>query len=116
MPQNSYWGIFVLMGIATVINVGFVAWATYRRYQVRSKKDTPASPRPSGRLSIRRLPHAILSASRIWGFRLRIPYVEMTLVEFSLSMMYMAGCLAFTYCPSESPCSMIPFAVNRYDR
>ncbi|EIW61345.1 uncharacterized protein TRAVEDRAFT_162444 [Trametes versicolor FP-101664 SS1] len=102
MPQRSYWGIFALMGLATAINVGFVAWATYRRYQVRSKKDIPASPRPSGRLSIRRLPHAILSASRIWGFRLRIPYVEMTLVEFSLSMMYMAGCLAFTFCPNDT--------------
>lgn len=103
------------MGLATVINIGFIAWATYRRYQVRWKKDIPASPRPSGRLSIRRLPHAILSASRIWGFRLRIPYVEMTLVEFALSMMYLTGCLAFTYAPSKSTRSTTSFAPNNYD-
>ncbi|OJT07995.1 Ferric reductase transmembrane component 4 [Trametes pubescens] len=90
------------MGLATVINIGFVAWATYRRYQVRWKKDISPSPRPSGKLSIRRLPHAILSAARIWGFRLRIPYVEMTLVEFFLGIMYMAGCLAFVYSPLDT--------------
>ncbi|KAI9066798.1 hypothetical protein FKP32DRAFT_1755684 [Trametes sanguinea] len=101
--QNAYWGVFALMGVATVINVLFIAWATYRRFHARHKRDdTAASPRPTGRLSLRRLPHAVLSACRIVGFRLRIPFVDMTLVEFALSIMYLAGCLAFAFAPTDN--------------
>ncbi|KAI0772096.1 hypothetical protein BD413DRAFT_492758 [Trametes elegans] len=104
--QNAYWGIFSLIGVATVINACFIAWATYRRRQARRRKDvSAATPHPSGsngRASIRRLPHAILSASRIVGFRMRIPYIDMTLVEAVLSVMYMAGCLAFAFAPTDN--------------
>ncbi|KAI0638039.1 ferric reductase NAD binding domain-containing protein [Trametes polyzona] len=102
LMQNAYWGVFALMGVATVINFAFIAWATLRRRQARTQKDSPPAPKPTGRLSLRRFPHAILSASRIWGFRLRIPFVEMTLVELALTIMYLGGCLAFTYAPTDS--------------
>ncbi|CDO71349.1 hypothetical protein BN946_scf184908.g107 [Trametes cinnabarina] len=103
--RNAYWGVLALIGVATVINVLFIAWATYRRYRSRHGRHheaAAASPRPSGRLSLRRLPHAFLSASRIFGFRLRIPFVDMTLVEFALSIMYLAGCLAFAFAPTDN--------------
>ncbi|KAH9853631.1 ferric reductase NAD binding domain-containing protein [Lenzites betulinus] len=101
--QNSYWGILALIGIAAVINAVFIAWATYRRYQARRRtQDAVPAPSRTGRLSLRRFPHAILSASRIWGFRVRIPYVDMTLVEVALTLLYVGGCLAFVYAPTET--------------
>ncbi|KAI0677101.1 hypothetical protein C8Q78DRAFT_66778 [Trametes maxima] len=101
-PENAYWGILALLGVATVINGCFLAWAAYRRFHARDKQDaSAASPRHNGRLSLRRLPHAILSASRIVGFRLRIPFVEMTLLEAFLSFIYLGGCITFAIAPTD---------------
>ncbi|KAI0824777.1 ferric reductase NAD binding domain-containing protein [Trametes gibbosa] len=101
--QHAYWGVLALIGLATAINAIFIAWATYRRYQARRRtQDAVPAPSRNGRLSLRRFPHAILSASRIWGFRRRIPFVDMTLVEFALTVVYIGGCLAFAYAPTDN--------------
>ncbi|KAI0353509.1 hypothetical protein OH77DRAFT_1483339, partial [Trametes cingulata] len=113
--RNAYWGVLALMGLATIINGCFVTWALYRRYRARRKPVPDAAPahsRPNGRLSLRRLPHAILSASRIVGFRLRIPFVEMTLVEFALTIMYLAGCLAFALAPTDNVLPRVHLQAN----
>ncbi|KAI0368124.1 hypothetical protein BV20DRAFT_1054312 [Pilatotrama ljubarskyi] len=113
--RNAYWGVLALMGVATIINGCFVAWALYRRYRARRKPVAEAAStpsRPSGRLSLRRLPHAVLSASRIVGFRLRIPFVEMTMVEFALTIMYLAGCLAFALAPTDNVLPRVHLQAN----
>ncbi|KAH9894452.1 ferric reductase NAD binding domain-containing protein [Cubamyces lactineus] len=99
--MNAYYGWLSLLAVATVMNACFIAWALHRRF--RGKAGAPSgSAQPNGRLSLRRLPHAILTWSRIVGFRLRIPRVEMNLIEFALSIMYLAGCLAFTFAPTDN--------------
>ena len=98
---NAYYGWLSLLAVATVMNACFIAWALHRRFRGKASAAS-GSAQLNGRLSLRRLPHAILTWSRIVGFRLRIPRVEMNLIEFALSIMYLAGCLAFTFAPSKS--------------
>ena len=111
-PEYVWYAILSLLGLATILNAFFLAWTTFRRYRVRHEQPKSTS-RPTGRLALRRVPQAILSASRILSYRLRIPYVDMTLLELTLVTLYMAGCLAWVFSPSmcsscelyRSPCS-----------
>ncbi|KAI0332387.1 hypothetical protein GY45DRAFT_1369109 [Cubamyces sp. BRFM 1775] len=100
-PEYVWYAILGLLGLATILNALFLAWATFRRYRARHEQPRSAS-RPSGRLALRRIPQAILSASRIMSYRLRIPYVDMTLLELTLVILYMAGCLAWVFSPTDN--------------
>ncbi|KAI9001421.1 ferric reductase NAD binding domain-containing protein [Trametes punicea] len=100
--EYVWYAILGLLGLATIVNVLYLVWAACRRHrsrQARSKKSAPLSP---GRLALRRLPQAILSGARIAGFRLRIPYIDMTLLELTLAVVYLGGCLAWVLAPTDS--------------
>ncbi|KAL7282300.1 hypothetical protein ACG7TL_003770 [Trametes sanguinea] len=99
--EYVWYAILGLLGVATIANAAYLAWATYRRY--RSRRAPPKSTqRPSGRVALRRIPQAILSGSRIASYRLRIPYLEMTLLELTLVVLYFAGCLAWVLAPTDN--------------
>ena len=59
-----------------------------------------------------RLPAAVLAASRIAAFRWRIPYVNMTVLEFVMTIAYMAALFVwdFTRCTSPSLSTLLPLA------
>ncbi|KAI0368123.1 hypothetical protein BV20DRAFT_999348 [Pilatotrama ljubarskyi] len=102
--EHVWYSLLALLGLATIINATFLTWATYRRFQSRSGRPTaPSRPSPSSRrLVLRRLPHAALAAFRIFSFRLRIPHIDMTLLELVLTVLYLGGCLAWSFAPRDN--------------
>ncbi|KAI0650292.1 ferric reductase NAD binding domain-containing protein [Trametes meyenii] len=101
-PRLEYiwYGILGLLALATLLNAVYLAWATLRRYRARHGKST-SSHRPTGKVALRRLPQAVVSGSRIVSFRMRIPYIDMTLFELVLTMVYIGGCLAWCLTPTD---------------
>ncbi|KAI0353508.1 hypothetical protein OH77DRAFT_1458037 [Trametes cingulata] len=101
--EHVWYGLLGLLGLATIINVSFLTWATYRRYKSRSGRTSAPSHSSlsSRRLALRRIPHAILAGSRIVSFRWRIPHIDMTLLELVLTLVYLGGCLAWSFAPRE---------------
>ncbi|KAI0353507.1 hypothetical protein OH77DRAFT_1552919 [Trametes cingulata] len=93
-----WYAVLGLLCLATIINAGYLVWAAYRRRRRQSAK--AEGSKPQGRIALRRLPQAVLSGSRIVGFRLRIPYVEMTMLELGLTMAYVGGCLVWVFAPT----------------
>ncbi|KAI0368122.1 hypothetical protein BV20DRAFT_1123049 [Pilatotrama ljubarskyi] len=84
-----------------IMNASFIAWATYRHQRGHQQHSEPEASKPQGRVALHRLPQAVLLDSRIVGFRLCIPYVEMTLVELRLTIAYVGACLAWAFVPSS---------------
>ncbi|CDO71350.1 hypothetical protein BN946_scf184908.g108 [Trametes cinnabarina] len=99
--EYVWYAILGLLGLATILNAAYIAWATLCRYRTRHARPKFAT-RTSGRVALRRIPQAILSASRIASYRLRIPYVDMTLLELTLVTLYLGGCLAWVFAPTDN--------------
>ncbi len=55
-----------------------------------------------GQVSLRRLPQAILAGLRIVFFRVRLPYIELSGLEILFFVMYLGGCLIWTFVPGEN--------------
>ncbi|KAM5540374.1 hypothetical protein V8D89_005832 [Ganoderma adspersum] len=102
-PEYIWYGILCLIGLAMVANALYLGWAARCRSQAPCELEstTIATRRRSGRLSYRRVLQAILAASRIFAFRLRIPYVDMMLVEVVFTVFWMGGCLAYIFAPTD---------------
>ncbi|KAI0698525.1 hypothetical protein C8T65DRAFT_660475 [Cerioporus squamosus] len=104
-PEDVWYGILALLALATIANAWYLAWVTYRRY--RSRRGTfqnstkTASPDGMRMMSLRRVPHAILSASRIVGFRWRIPGLELMIVEVLFTVAYLGACLVWCFAPVD---------------
>ena len=100
-----WYGLLVFFALVTIGNACYLAWATYRRHRARRGasrgSSTTAPPGGTGRLFLRRIPHAILSGLRIFGFRRRIPGIDLLNVEVVCSAVYMAGCLAWCFSPGQ---------------
>ncbi|KAH9853632.1 hypothetical protein C2E23DRAFT_777382 [Lenzites betulinus] len=98
---HVWYGIFALLGLATIVNTLFLVWSTYRRYCLKHAHLAPLS-RPSGKVALRRLPQAVLSSCRILAFRRRVPYIDATLLELALSVLYLGGCLVWSFAPEDN--------------
>ena len=80
-------------------------WAWKRRRTLRRKKlglprggaTAVASDADNGRVSLKRLPSAVLAAVRIPAFRWRIPYVSMTILELFLTIGFSVGILVWDF-------------------
>ncbi|RPD81263.1 hypothetical protein L226DRAFT_566050 [Lentinus tigrinus ALCF2SS1-7] len=107
-PEYVWYGLLALLGLATFVNACYLSWVTYRRYRARrrasegsSTSRTVAPPGETGRLSLRRIPQAVLSASRIFGFRWRIPGLDLMVVEVFFTVAYMLACLVWCFAPVD---------------
>ncbi|KAI0824776.1 hypothetical protein BC628DRAFT_1321773 [Trametes gibbosa] len=98
---HVWYGILALLGLATTINALFLVWSMHRRYGFKQTRCTFSS-RPLERVALRRVPHAVLSACRILAFRKRVPYIQMTLLELVLTVLYLGGCLVWSFVPEDS--------------
>ncbi|KAI0751643.1 ferric reductase like transmembrane component-domain-containing protein [Daedaleopsis nitida] len=98
-PEELWYGLIAVLVLATAANAVYMTWATYRRHRGRRNIDSLDS-RPSnasGRLSLRRLPHAVLSALRIVSFRVKIPLMDLNVLELVYTIVYMGGCLVWCF-------------------
>lgn len=77
------------------LNILSIMWAFKRRWALKR----PASPQvpSSGKVSLRRVPAAALTASRIVAFRWRIPAVNMTLLEIFMTAMYLMAVMIWEF-------------------
>ncbi|KAI0695921.1 hypothetical protein BC835DRAFT_921881 [Cytidiella melzeri] len=102
---RSWYIITGIIGAAVVINLFLIFWAWKSRHALRRQNPSasavaePARSRASGNgnVSVRRIPVAILTASRVVAFRRRISAVNGTLLEVFLTVGYLAVMLAFTF-------------------
>ncbi|KAI0638038.1 hypothetical protein C8Q77DRAFT_1088994 [Trametes polyzona] len=100
--EHVWYGVLGLLGLATLVNALFLFWSILHRYRYRHAHCTRAPLQPSGRVALRRLPQAILSGFRILGYRLRIPHVDMTILELGLTILYLGGCLVWSFVPEDN--------------
>ena len=77
------------------LNIFSILWAFKRRRDLKRPSSLPAAS--SGKVSLKRLPAAALTASRILAFRWRIPAVSMTLLEVFLTSMYLMAVLIWEF-------------------
>ncbi|PIL37017.1 transporter [Ganoderma sinense ZZ0214-1] len=103
-PEYIWYAILCLLALAMATNVSYSGWAAYSRSHARreSESTTVATRQSSGRLSYCRGPQAILAALRIFSFRWRIPYIDMMLVEVVFTVLWMGGCLAYIFAPTDN--------------
>lgn len=108
LGYHTWWIYTGVIGAAIVLNIFSILWAWKRRHALRrpnpnlSMKSSTSEENRSGgsgngRISLRRLPVSVLTASRIVGFRKRIPFVEGNLTEIVMSSAYFAILMAFTF-------------------
>ena len=101
--------VFAFVGAAIIINLWSVVWAFWRRHRLAKGEHTPPSrtkgehapPSSNGQVRLGRLPAAVLTASRIVAFRLRIPAVNLYLLEILLSSFYLMALMLWTFCNSK---------------
>ncbi|KAL1944169.1 hypothetical protein VTO73DRAFT_3354 [Trametes versicolor] len=79
--EHVWYGILALLGLATLVNASYIVWSIFFRYRAR---------------------HAALSLLRIVSFRMRVPFVDMTLLELLLAIVYVGGCLAWSFVPRDN--------------
>lgn len=99
-----WWIILAALGVSTAIYLVSIIWA----WQKRSEAGRPSTgagtlndPSKNGRLSLRRIPDAILAFSRIVFFRFRIPLTSLTVMELFLTAAYISCLFAFEFSNSE---------------
>ncbi|KAI0763877.1 hypothetical protein BC629DRAFT_1596825 [Irpex lacteus] len=108
LGYHTWWIYTGVIGAAIVLNIFSILWAWKRRHALRRpnsnhtmKSSTSEANRSggsgNGRISLRRLPVSVLTASRIVAFRKRIPFVEGNLTEVVMSSAYFAILMAFTF-------------------
>ncbi|KAI0782612.1 ferric reductase NAD binding domain-containing protein [Abortiporus biennis] len=98
-PRNIWVVVLCVLGVVIVYNIIYTLWAWRRRStsSQRSQLFTSSSQGQSHKTSgFTRIPAAILTASRIFSFRLRIPLVNMTFLEIFLTLGYIV--LLVSYC------------------
>ncbi|RDX55459.1 hypothetical protein OH76DRAFT_1524558 [Lentinus brumalis] len=103
-PEYVWYGILALLALATIANACYLSWVTYRRYRARrgaSASSKATSADGAGGVSLRRVPQAVLSASRIFGFRWRIPGLELMIVEALFTVAYVGACLVWCFAPVD---------------
>ncbi len=104
-PEYVWYGILALLALATIANACYLSWVTYRRYRARrgaSASSKATSADGAGGVSLRRVPQAVLTASRIFGFRWRIPGLELMIVEALFTVAYVGACLVWCFAPGQS--------------
>lgn len=95
-PKDMVYFVFSFVAAAAAINVYSVGWAYWRRYRL-AKADPPSPPKAG----LGRLPAAVLTACRIVSFRLRIPSINLYVLEILLSAFYLLALLLWTFCNSK---------------
>ncbi|CAL1700999.1 unnamed protein product [Somion occarium] len=91
-----YLGFFAL---ATFINVCSKLWVWHRRRNASSIRSSYPTVKDGSSAS--RLPMALLTASRIVGYRWRIPAVNMAVVEMLLISAYIVILFSFEFCNTQ---------------
>ncbi|KAF7789296.1 hypothetical protein EIP86_000240 [Pleurotus ostreatoroseus] len=94
-PKQLWWFLACTIGVAMFLNIFSILWAFKRRRDLKRPSSPPAAS--SGKVSLKRLPAAALTASRILAFRWRIPAVSMTLLEVFLTSMYLMAVLIWEF-------------------
>ena len=109
-----WYGLLALLALATISNALYLAWAMQRRYRARrgrSSDRASASKSASSKLSLRRLPHALIAGSRILFFRLRVPLVELSVLEIVFTVLYVGACLVWCFAPCAHTFGVFPCKV-----
>ncbi len=106
LGYHAWWLYTGVIGAAIFLNIFSIFWAWKRRHALRRPTPNPSTKdgtseasrsrgSGNGRISLRRLPISVLTASRIVAFRKRIPFVEGSLTEIVLSLAYFAALMGF---------------------
>lgn len=107
-PIDIAYFVVAIIGLATALNILSIFWAFYRRHTMRRG---PVSAKPTssaGQISLLRLPSALLTASRIFAFRLRLPAIHMSLLETLLTCIYLMALLIWQFANSECAPASVP--------
>ncbi|OBZ70410.1 Ferric/cupric reductase transmembrane component 7 [Grifola frondosa] len=98
LPQQVWYGIVCLIATAAAVNLSWLLWSRYVRYVSRRQNAvTSSAPSQRGSVSLKRVPNAVLAASRIVGFRWTIPGVKMMMLEILVTIAYIAAILVWTF-------------------
>ncbi|THG97143.1 hypothetical protein EW026_g4808 [Hermanssonia centrifuga] len=101
-PKHIWYFLSCTIAVATFINLASVAWAFHRRRVLRRGGERPPFRPRNGKVSLRRLPNAVLTASRIFSFRWRIPHVNMYVIEALLTAIYLLATLLWEFVNSNN--------------
>ncbi|KAI0818570.1 hypothetical protein BC629DRAFT_1435461 [Irpex lacteus] len=114
LGYHAWWLYTGVIGAAIFLNIFSIFWAWKRRHALRRPNPNPSTKdgtsernrsrgSGNGRISLRRLPISVLTASRIVAFRKRIPFVEGSLTEIVLSLAYFAALMGFALHDYSTP-------------
>ncbi|KAL4242036.1 Ferric/Cupric Reductase Transmembrane Component [Abortiporus biennis] len=109
-PKNIWYLVVTVIGVAMICNIISMLWSWKRRRTVRKPEIYSPTQRPKS-ISVRRLPAAIITASRIFSFRWRLPAVSMTFLEIILTCIYIVA--LFTYCFANTQNLVLRYWANR---
>ncbi|PSS35471.1 hypothetical protein PHLCEN_2v1626 [Hermanssonia centrifuga] len=101
-PKHIWYFLSCTIAVAMFINLASVAWAFHRRRVLRRGGDRPQPHPRNGKVSLRRLPSAVVTASRIFAFRWRIPHVHMYVIEVLLTAIYLLVTLLWEFVNSNN--------------
>lgn len=105
-PKHSWKLIASTIAIATILNVGSIFWAWKKRHVLRRGGRTsskPFSTDKNRKVSMKRFPAALTTAMRILSYRVRFPFISMTVLELFLTVGYMVALFCWDFVNS-TPC------------
>lgn len=97
--------IATAVAIAAILNFGSIFWAWHKRHELRRgtrKLCKPYASLETRKVSKGRIPAAAATAMRILSYRVRIPFVSMSVMELFLTLGYMVALFCWDFINSTS--------------